>query len=200
MKFVKFLLVVLIILNIGILVYLTFFVEEVPEYTYAQYIDEKAENTSVTNNIVNVNQQKEIVPNDYHVFAIRYLGTLPKNYLYRSIYTLVNEAIPKMNSELQANTNISQYYNTNKKYISSKFGITDVNKFQILAQNLKQGNKASGYLECLINSESYKEDTEYVSFELSIKYDTGKTLKFTTYFCMTDTSSKPLVIFEPIKE
>lgn len=125
-----------------------------------------------------------------------YNGKNDKNDLYRSIAKMLNY-LPEISNNLrEASTEvISEYYSTNESQIEKYLGIDTIEDFNKLVESLKSHIISNDkYKYCSIDSSTYENNDEYLTFNLNIVYENTDTVTLKVYFA-NSTTTKPKVIF-----
>lgn len=195
MKKIRTMLILLIIISLGLLVYLIFFVKPVKEFTYEEYkISQEGENPELEAAL-----KIRIFPGNKDYLEENYKGNMALNYLYEKIYNLVHKNLESLQSDFKKLKidGYNEYLNENEKNLVSMLGITNINELTTLAQNILGKNISD---EEYVNSEfikdTYKSGNNYDTINLVINYKSEK-LYFKVYI-VNDIITSPMIIFESI--
>lgn len=197
MKKINLLIRIVLIINIFLLVYLVFFVEPIEEYTYFEYkskVEGKQEN--------NVEENK-IFPENYYIFATSYKGEIPKDYFYKGLYNLVNEELKNiyLDTKNMSDSKIKTYFEENKEKIALNIGIQSIEDFKNLINCIKiYNNEELQYESTLLESDTYKNNEDFVEFNIIINYSNNEKITFKVYFSNFNNIDEPLLQFIPMKE
>lgn len=195
MKKIRALLVLLIIISLGLLIYLIFFVKPVKEFTYEEYkISQEGENPELEAAL-----KIRIFPENKDYLEENYKGNMSLNYLYEKIYNLVHKNLESMQSDFKKLKidGYNEYLNENEKNLVSMIGITNINELTTLAQNILGKNiNDEEYVNSEFVKDSYKSGNNYDTINLVINYKNEK-LYFKVYI-VNDIITSPMIIFESI--
>lgn len=189
----KGILVVIIVINIILITYMTFLVPSVHKYTYEEYrISMEGENPELEAAL-----KIRILPENREKIEQKYKGTLNFNYMYEKLYDLVHTNLPIIQGEIQnlGVNELNQYLQNNQNKMLVQLGITNIEQFSKLANNIENHNIAEiEYIDASFIEESYQQTELYDSFEIVLNYKTCK-LYFRIYMANNMLTS-PMVIFE----
>lgn len=195
MKKIRALLVLLIIISLGLLIYLIFFVKPVKEFTYEEYkISQEGENPELEAAL-----KIRIFPENKDYLEENYKGNMSLNYLYEKIYNLVHKNLESLQSDFKKLKidGYNEYLNENEKNLVSMLGITNINELTTLAQNILGKNiNDEEYVNSEFVKDSYKSGNNYDTINLVINYKNEK-LYFKVYI-VNDVITSPMIIFESI--
>lgn len=195
MKKIRALLVLLIIISLGLLIYLIFFVKPVKEFTYEEYkISQEGENPELEAAL-----KIRIFPENKDYLEENYKGNMSLNYLYEKIYNLVHKNLESLQSDFKKLKidGYNEYLNENEKNLVSMIGITNINELTTLAQNILGKNiNDEEYVNSEFVKDSYKSGNNYDTINLVINYKNEK-LYFKVYI-VNDIITSPMIIFESI--
>ena len=195
MKGLKFILILIIIVNIVLITYMTVLVKPIQEYTYEEYrISVEGENPELEAAL-----KIGIFPEGREVIEEIYDGNIDLNYFYEKLFDLVHTNLPKIKDEIKdlSVNMLNDYLQNNKNNMIAYMGITNIEQLSKLENNIKGCNiEDSEYINCNIIDNTYIESEKYDSFKLIINYKTCK-LNFIIYIA-NDMLSSPMIIFEPI--
>lgn len=195
MKKIRALLVLLIIISLGLLIYLIFFVKPVKEFTYEEYkISQEGENPELEAAL-----KIRIFPENKDYLEENYKGNMSLNYLYEKIYNLVHKNLESLQSDFKKLKidGYNEYLNENEKNLVSMLGITNINELTTLAQNILSKNiNDEEYVNSEFVKDSYKSGNNYDTINLVINYKNEK-LYFKVYI-VNDIITSPMIIFESI--
>lgn len=195
MKKIRALLVLLIIISLGLLIYLIFFVKPVKEFTYEEYkISQEGENPELEAAL-----KIRIFPENKDYLEENYKGNMSLNYLYEKIYNLVHKNLESLQSDFKKLKidGYNEYLNENEKNLVSMLGITNINELTTLAQNILGKNiNDEEYVNSEFIKDTYKSGNNYDTINLVINYKNEK-LYFKVYI-VNDIITSPMIIFESI--
>lgn len=195
MKKIRTMLILLIIISLGLLVYLIFFVKPVKEFTYEEYkISQEGENPELEAAL-----KIRIFPENKDYLEENYKGNMSLNYLYEKIYNLVHKNLESLQSDFKKLKidGYNEYLNENEKNLVSMLGITNINELTTLAQNILSKNiNDEEYVNSEFVKDSYKSGNNYDTINLVINYKNEK-LYFKVYI-VNDIITSPMIIFESI--
>lgn len=195
MKKIRALLVLLIIISLGLLIYLIFFVKPVKEFTYEEYkISQEGENPELEAAL-----KIRIFPENKDYLEENYKGNMALNYLYEKIYNLVHKNLESLQSDFKKLKidGYNEYLNENEKNLVSMLGITNINELTTLAQNILGKNiNDEEYVNSEFIKDTYKSGNNYDTINLVINYKSEK-LYFKVYI-VNDIITSPMIIFESI--
>ena len=189
----KGILVIVIIVNIFLISFMTFFVDPIQKYTYEEYrISVEGENPELEAEL-----KIRIYPENRAAIQAEYNGNVDLNYMYEKLYDLVHTNLPTIQSEIQnlSINNLNQYLQNNVNKLQINLGITNVEQLSRLATNIKGLNIVeSEYVNSNYIENTYQAAESYDSFEISVNYKTCK-LQFRVYVSNSILTS-PMVIFD----
>lgn len=195
MKKIRTMLILLIIISLGLLVYLIFFVKPVKEFTYEEYkISQEGENPELEAAL-----KIRIFPENKDYLEENYKGNMSLNYLYEKIYNLVHKNLESLQSDFKKLKidGYNEYLNENEKNLVSMLGITNINELTTLAQNILGKNiNDEEYVNSEFIKDTYKSGNNYDTINLVINYKNEK-LYFKVYI-VNDIITSPMIIFESI--
>ena len=193
MKGLKFILILIIAVNIVIITYMTFFVKPIHEYTYEEYrISVEGENPELEASL-----KIRIFPEGREELEEKYNGNIDLNYFYEKLFDLVHTNLPIIQGKVKdLNVNeLNDYLQNNKSSLLAYIGITNIEQLSKLTNTIKGYHiEETEYINSNIVENSYSESEIYDSFDISINYKTCK-LTFRIYIA-NDMLSSPMVIFE----
>ena len=108
----KGILVIVIIVNIFLISFMTFFVDPIQKYTYEEYrISVEGENPELEAEL-----KIRIYPENRAAIQAEYNGNVDLNYMYEKLYDLVHTNLPTIQSEIQnlSINNLNQYLQNKK--------------------------------------------------------------------------------------
>lgn len=189
----KGILVIVIIVNIFLISFMTFFIDPIKKYTYEEYrISVEGENPELEAEL-----KIRIYPENRASIQAVYNGNVDLNYMYEKLYDLVHTNLPIIQTEIQnlSVNNLNQYLQNNANKLQINFGITNVEQLSRLATNINGLNIAeSEYINSKYVENTYQEAENYDSFEIAVNYKTCK-LQFRVYVSNSILTS-PMVIFD----
>lgn len=191
----KAILVVVIVINIVLITFMTFFVNPIHKYTYEEYrISVEGENPELEAAL-----KIRIFPENREKIEATYNGNIDLNYMYEKLYDLVHTNLPIIQNEIKdlGVNALNGYLQNNKNNLLVYLGITNIEQLSKLAINIKDCNiKESEYVNSRFIENTYQETEEYDSFEIAINYKTC-TLNFRIYVANSLLTS-PMVIFDSV--
>lgn len=187
---IKIILFILLMLLIAILISLKFLSKS-----------QEQKNEIQTNKELRAEKTEEyfsdkVLPQGVSTLYGKYNGDNEKNDLYRSIASILNY-LPKISDTLKTASveEVSQYYLANELQIEKYFGIDTIEDFNELVESLKSHViNNDKYKYCSIDSSTYEDNDEYLTFNLNIVYENTDTVILKVYFA-NSTTTKPKVIF-----
>lgn len=193
--------IIAIILNVGILIYLLFFVDPVEEIDMEKYIYEK-ELKSKDGELYEI-RNLEVEIQNYIEFIQAYNGQMPIEYVQDMVNNMLNIHFNTL--YLETNTlNRDQkenYYENNKKDIAFKYGTRNLQDFIDLLDMIQiYKNNELQYTACEIDMTTYKQyDSDYVEFMIHINYNDNSKMSFKFLLSNYIDTEKQYVIVIPIK-
>jgi len=136
----KGILVIVIIVNIFLISFMTFFIDPIKKYTYEEYrISVEGENPELEAEL-----KIRIYPENRASIQAVYNGNVDLNYMYEKLYDLVHTNLPIIQTEIQnlSVNNLNQYLQNNANKLQINFGITNVEQLSRLATNINGLNIA----------------------------------------------------------
>lgn len=195
MKGLKGILILLIIISISAIIYITFFVEPIHEYTYEEYrIMMEGENPELEAAL-----KIRIFPENKEYLEENYNGNIDLNYLYEKIYNLVHKNIEPLQKELKGlNINgLKEYLTNNQNDLISTVGITNIEQINNLSNNISEKSiKEEEYINSEIIQDTYVEGEEYDTVNLKINYENDSI--FFKIKIANDMLTSPMIILESI--
>ena len=189
----KGILVVIIVINIILITFMTFFVPSIHKYTYEEYrISIEGENPELEAAL-----KIRILPENRSIIEEKYKGTLNFNYMYEKLYDLVHTNLPIIQNEIKnlGITELNQYLKNNQNKMLVQLGITNIEQLSKSANNILNCNiQENEYINASFNEASYQQNELYDSFEIVLNYKSCK-LYFRIYMANNMLTS-PMVIFE----
>lgn len=189
----KGILAIIIIVNIVLISYMTFFVDPIHKYTYEEYrISVEGENPELEAEL-----KIRIYPENREKIQEIYDGNVDLNYMYEKLYDIVHKYLPVVQGEVQnASVNsLNLYLQNNQHKMLSYLGITNIEQLSRLANNIKNCNIAENeYVYSNYVENSYQESESYDSFDIIANYKTCK-LQFRVYVS-NNVLTSPMVIFD----
>lgn len=195
MKGLKGILILLIIISISAIIYITFFVEPIHEYTYEEYrIMMEGENPELEAAL-----KIRIFPENKEYLEENYNGNIDLNYFYEKIYNLVHKNIEPLQKELKGlNINgLKEYLANNQNDLISTVGITNIEQLNNLSNNISRKSiKEEEYINSGIIQDTYVEGEEYDTVNLKINYENDSI--FFKIKIANDMLTSPMIILESI--
>ncbi len=124
-----------------------------------------------------------IMPNGVFQFKKNYTGKNDVKVFYRSVYSLSRGVIDLSKEKIK---NVDKYYEKNKYKIMETFGITSLENFEKFQEYVKSFGELKGYNSANIDTDSIKNTSKYIKFDMTLVYDSDKELKFNVRFMNSD--------------
>lgn len=191
MKDVKKIIYVLIILNIILMITLIF-------WSKIKTNDSQLEITKLVP--ATVEDARKIYPEGSFKFTYLYDGEINLDNFYGGIYKFVNyiKNIYKDIIEL-SDEQIGSYYYMNKEVIFQSTGISKLEDYQILVNQIKKCNVEDNYTTIKMIEDTYTSTNQSCEIEIDIIYGNGKSVRVKAYFSKFYSDDK-YVRFLPIEE
>ena len=189
----KGILVIVIIINIVLITFMTFFVDPIKKYTYEEYrISVEGENPELEAEL-----KIRIYPENKQLIEESYDGSIDLNYMYEKLYDLVHTYLPILQKDTHGLSinGLNQYLQNNQHKLLVYLGITNIEQLSKLANNINGCNiEESEYIDSNFVVNTYQESDIYDSFEVSVNYKTCK-LHFRVYVS-NNVATSPMVVFD----
>lgn len=122
---------------------------------------------------------EKIYPQNIYTVVYKYKGKADLTKLYNNIY-LFKEYIEELSAVVKNldSEELLTYYDSNMLSIKKYTGITDIETFKKLVENVKKINEDSVFEKAEAVIETLKNDNEKLSCQINMIYTSGTTLKF----------------------
>lgn len=166
MKVIKFILIVLLIINVFAFVYINFFVEQEKEITLEEYKQQMG---------YYGNQEDTLIyPENMKTLNQKYTGQIDLYYFAETFTDLINEQFEKIYQDTKGLTQaqINQYFEENIDTIGETLGILQLQDFNNLVQLLKiYDNQNLEYKNSVVDPDTINVLENTTEFELQINYN-----------------------------
>lgn len=197
MNKLKYLLILLVIINFIIMVYLMV-IPKIETEDYESYKMEKWREQYINNNVGESTPKIDLITfENESILLSNYYGVIPTGNVNKKFTDLINGGFEKIYNETKGlnSSELEKYLEENKEDIANATGITYisdlkdfVNKIQIYKDTELKFEKIE------IIEGSYVNNSAYDNFKVRISYENGKTLDFDVYLSNKDFMETPLVI------
>lgn len=155
-----------------------------------KYIDNKIEKEENKKGFKNI---EELYKN--------YKGEIPKSDISDKIKIVVDQYFNILYENIiKENKDVVEYFNKNKESIKNRFGITDVEDFRNLIEQLQKLNcSVKDYYSYEVLDNSFSQDGNYTKCVLVYTYNNGQEIKFDFYIKNTTLNEDVRYIFIPKK-
>lgn len=155
-----------------------------------KYIDNKIEKEENKKGFKNI---EELYKN--------YKGEIPKSDISDKIKIVVDQYFNILYENIiKENKDVVEYFNKNKESIKNRFGITDVEDFRNLIEQLQKLNcSVKDYYSYEVLDNSFSQDGNYTKCVLVYTYNNGQEIKFDLYIKNTTLNEDVRYIFIPKK-
>ena len=201
MKLIKQILILLILVNIGLLVYLVI-TPKIETYDYTSYVvaqedikrqkgelDESNYIKPVRNDIISFENEG--------ILLAGYVGELLTGNVNIKFTELLDTGFKKLYSDTKQmnRTELANYLEENIKDISMQTGITDIEDFTKFIQKIQIYQDENIKCEkAEIVQGSYVNGNDYDNFKVQLSYDNGQSIVFTVSLSNRDFMDTPLII------
>lgn len=168
-KRLKIIIFILLIIMVILLVNLISYLNKRKE-SAGRYSSEELE--MIEENIDNYLSDK-ITPKGISKLYGNYKGENDLNDIYRSIYKFVNY-LPILANKVDYNSvdSIKNYYDANRSEIKDIFGISNLEEFTKLIENLNEIEyKGQKFIDSQIDSTTFKNEKSYFSFDIKFNFE-----------------------------
>lgn len=191
MKKLRGIIILLIIINLGVLIYLLF-APRVKSYDYQSYAIEQED----LNKKDSTKQEKQIIKlENESILLSNYEGELATGMVNLKLTDLINGGFEKLYNDTKGinSKNLKNYLETNKEELANKIGITGIVELYDLIEKLQIYKDSIIFEKAEIVENSYSKGNEYDNFIVRISYDNGKTLDIVVLLSNKDFMDKPII-------
>ncbi|MCI8965101.1 MAG: hypothetical protein HFJ43_01900 [Clostridia bacterium] len=155
-----------------------------------KYIDNKSE----------IEEKKKGFKN-IEILYKNYKGEIPKSNISDKIEIVANQYFNILfENIIKKNKDVAEYFNKNKKSIKNRFGITNLEDFRSLIEQLQKLNcSVKDYYSYEVLENSFSQEENYTKCILVYTYNNGQEIKFDLYIKNTTLDENMKYIFIPKK-
>ncbi len=196
----KNILILLIIINVGILIYLISVKPNTNYDVYEYRAEQIANNANLTNTEQNIVEEQINSIDNMSVVAQKYQGDIAINKATDKVKDLINGGFEKFYTDTfgMNKTALKQYFENNKNTIAMQTGLTTSDDFASFINKIQiYKNNDIKCVEAKIVDDSYAdEDNDYISFKVKLIYDNNSELEFKVYLSNSDFRDIPIIIIK----